>query len=48
MRQNSPALSTWAVRILTVAFVIAAVISAVMVFNLVRKIALVHPIYSRV
>jgi LCP family protein required for cell wall assembly len=39
MRQNSPALSTWAVRILSVAFIIAAVVSAGMVFNLVRNVA---------
>jgi LCP family protein required for cell wall assembly len=39
MKQNSPALSTWAVRILSVAFVIAAVVSAGMVFNLMRNVA---------
>ncbi|MGD8821984.1 MAG: hypothetical protein PVG63_02690, partial [Anaerolineales bacterium] len=39
MSMKSSNMSTWVVRILSVAFIIAAIASAVMVFNLVRNVA---------
>lgn len=39
MRQKSPTVSTWAARVLSVVFILAAIASAVMIFNLLRNIA---------